>query len=134
MDRISQIKCIGKLGYIRREKLPNSRRNVHIFLTPKGRALRKKLIPYAYEIDTLAIAGLSSRDVDVTRRTLIAMIQNLAKDEQEGLKKKRRVRSTREIAHFMRNSRPAKSSRRTLPRSPAKPAKRTARRAQRSAG
>ncbi len=33
-----------QLGYIRREKLPNSRRNVHIFLTPAGRALRKKLV------------------------------------------------------------------------------------------
>jgi MarR family transcriptional regulator, organic hydroperoxide resistance regulator len=123
-----------QLGYIKREKLPNSRRNVHIFLTPAGRALRKKLVPYAHEIDALAIAGLSSRDVDVTRRTLIAMIQNLAKDEQEGLKKKRRVRSTREISRFMRSSRPAKRSRRALPRSQAKPAKRTVRKAQRSAG
>ncbi len=77
-----------QLGYIRREKLPGSRRNVHIFLTTAGRALRKKLAPYASEIDALAVAGLSSRDIAVTRRTLLAVIQNLADDEQEGLKKK----------------------------------------------
>jgi MarR family transcriptional regulator, organic hydroperoxide resistance regulator len=94
-----------QLGYIRREKLANSRRNVHIFLTPAGRALRKKLSPYADEIDALAVAGISDRDIAVTTRTLLAVIQNLAKDEQEGLRKKRRVRSTREISRFIRISR-----------------------------
>ena len=64
-----------QLGYIRREKLANSRRNVHIFLTPAGRALRKKLSPYADEIDALAVAGISDRDIAVTTRTLLAVIQ-----------------------------------------------------------
>jgi MarR family transcriptional regulator, organic hydroperoxide resistance regulator len=100
-----------QLGYIRREKLPNSRRNVHIFLTPAGRALRKRLVPYAAEIEALAGAGISARDIAATRRTLLAMIENLAKDELEGLRKKRRVRSTREISRFMRTSRSPKRRR-----------------------
>jgi DNA-binding MarR family transcriptional regulator len=126
-----------KLGYIRREKLPNSRRNVHIFLTPAGRALRKKLVPYASEIDALAVAGISDRDIAVTRRVLLAVIENLVKDEQEGLRKKRRVRSTREISRFISTSRSAKRRRGAIPRKPIKRAKRTngaPRRAQRSAG
>ena len=126
-----------QLGYIRREKLPGSRRNVHIFLTPAGRALRKKLAPYAGEIDALAVAGLSSRDMAVTRRRLLAVIQNLADDEQEGLRKKRRVRSTREISRFMRTSRSAKRRRAALPRDAGNRVTRTVRRiyrTQRSAG
>lgn len=124
-----------QLGYIKREKLPNSRRNVHIFLTPAGRALRKKLVPYADEIDALAVAGISSRNIAVTARTLLAVIQNLADDELEGLRKKRRVRSTREISHFIRTSRSPKRRRAAAAQAPGKRAKRTIRppgRAQRS--
>lgn len=127
-----------QLGYIRREKLPGSRcRNVHIFLTTAGRALRNKLAPYASEIDAPAVAGLSSRDIAVTRRTLLAVIQNLADDEQEGLRKKRRVRSTREISRFMRTSRSAKRRRAALPRDAGNRVTRTVRktyRTQRSTG
>ena len=116
-----------QLGYITREKLPDSRRNVHIFLTPAGKALRKKLVPYADEIDALAVAGISSRDIAVTRRTLLAMIQNLADDELEGLRKKRRVRSTREISRFVRGTR-SKPRRSSTAQGAAKNAKQLARR------
>jgi DNA-binding MarR family transcriptional regulator len=124
-----------QLGYITREKLPDSRRNVHIFLTPTGKALRKKLVPYADEIDALAVAGISGRDIAVTRRTLLAMIQNLADDELEGLRKKRRVRSTREISRFVRGTR-SKLRRASMAQGAAKNAKQRATRpgrAQRSA-
>ena len=102
------VRGMEQLGYIKREKLPNSRRNVHIFLTPAGRALRNKLVPYADEIDALAVAGISDRDIAVTRRTLLAVIRNLADDELEGLRQKRRIRSTREISRFIRTSRTPK--------------------------
>ena len=116
-----------QLGYITREKLPDSRRNVHIFLTPTGKALRKKLVPYADEIDALAVAGISDRDIAVTRRTLLAIIQNLADDELEGVRKKRRVRSTREISRFVRGTR-SKLRRASMAQSAAKNAKHLARR------
>ena len=107
------VRGMEQLGYIRRQTLPHSRRNVHIFLTPAGRALRKKLSTYADEIDALAVAGISGRDIAVTTRTLLAVIENLANDEQEGLRKKRRVRSTREISRFIRISRLPKQRRTT---------------------
>ena len=68
---------------------------------------------------------------------LLAVIQNLAKDEQEGLRKNRRIRSTREISRFIRTSRSPKHRRAALPRTPAKRVRRTVRgtdRAQLSAG
>lgn len=116
-----------QLDYITRTKLPGSRRNVHIFLTPAGKALRKKLVPYADEIDALAVAGISGRDIAVTRRTLLAMIQNLADDELEGLRKKRRVRSTREISRFVSGPR-SKRRRAGIARSTTKNAKQLVRR------
>jgi DNA-binding MarR family transcriptional regulator len=105
------INGMEQLGYVTRTKLPNSRRNIHIFLTQSGRALRKKLAPFADEIDVLAVAGIPDRDIVVTRRTLLAVIQNLATDELESLRKKRRVRSTREISRFIGASRSSKRTR-----------------------
>ena len=34
-----------RLGYVRRERLPDNRKNIYVFLTPKGKALRPKLVP-----------------------------------------------------------------------------------------
>src|SRR5262252_9865577 len=34
--------AMEKLGYIRRERRPDNRKNVHVFLTPKGKALRRR--------------------------------------------------------------------------------------------
>ena len=127
-----------QLGYIRREKLPGSRpQRAHLPYDGRSRAAQKAGALHASEIDALAVAGLSSRDIAVTRRTLLAVIQNLADDEQEGLRKKRRVRSTREISRFMRTSRSAKRRRAALPRDAGNRVTRTVRktyRTQRSTG
>jgi hypothetical protein len=41
---------------------------------------------------------VSAADVAVTRRTLLVMIENLARDELQAGKKRRRMPSTRELA------------------------------------
>ena len=89
--------AMEKLGYVRRERMPDNRKNVHVFLTPKGKALRPKLVPLAEEVNDVAVRGASAADVAATRRTLLVMIENLAQDElQAGTK--RRMPSTRELA------------------------------------
>jgi MarR family transcriptional regulator, organic hydroperoxide resistance regulator len=50
-------------------------------LTAKGRALERKLVPLAKEINRLAVAGVPARDVAATRRTLLVVLANLARDE-----------------------------------------------------
>src|ERR1041384_4999698 len=41
------LKAMERLGYIERRQAPDNRKNVYVFLTPKGRALRDKLVPLA---------------------------------------------------------------------------------------
>ena len=79
----SALTVMEKLGYIERRKLPHSRKNVYVFLTPAGRALKKKLVPLAEEVNEIAIQGVDPADVATTRRTLLVMIENIARDEAE---------------------------------------------------
>ena len=77
----SALITMEKLGYVTRRKLPHSRKNVYVFLTPGGRDLKTKLVPLAEEVNEIAIAGLPREDVATTRRILLTMIENLARDE-----------------------------------------------------
>ena len=85
-----------RLGYVRRERLPDNRKNIYVSLTPKGKALRPKLVPLAEEVNDIAVRGASAADVAATRRTLLLVIENLAQDELAA-GKKRRMPSTREL-------------------------------------
>lgn len=68
-------------GYILRKRRPANRRNVYVHLTPRGRALKAKLVPLAEDVNAVGVEGLPSADVATLRRTLIAIIDNLARDE-----------------------------------------------------
>jgi DNA-binding MarR family transcriptional regulator len=76
------LKAMEKLGYIKRKFAPGNRKNVYVFLTPKGRALKGKLVPVAEEVNRVAVAGLSRADVSRTREHLLTIIENLARDEE----------------------------------------------------
>src|SRR6266850_5836929 len=41
----SALKAMEQLGYITRRQMPDNRKNVYVFLTPKGRALKARLVP-----------------------------------------------------------------------------------------
>ena len=79
----SALVAMEKLGYIERRKLPHSRKNVYVYLTDSGRALKKKLVPIAEEVNQIAVRGVDPLDVATTRRTLLTMIENIARDEAE---------------------------------------------------
>ena len=87
-----------KLGYVRRERMPGNRKNMHVYLTSAGKALRRKLVPLAVEVNAVAVRGASPGDVAATRRTLLVMIENLARDELQADKRRHRMPSTRELA------------------------------------
>ena len=90
--------AMERLGYVRRERMPGNRKNVHVYLTPAGKALRRKLVPFAEEVNAVAVRGVSAADVAATRRTLLKMVENLARDELQADKKRQRMPSTRELA------------------------------------
>ncbi|MBX9760940.1 MAG: MarR family transcriptional regulator [Beijerinckiaceae bacterium] len=96
----SALTVMEKLGYIERRKLPHSRKNVYVFLTPAGRALKKKLVPLAEEVNEIAVQGVDPADVATARRMLLQMIENIARDEAEHADPARaaRARKTRDDA------------------------------------
>jgi len=83
------LKAMERRGYITRNRAPTNKKNVYIHLTPKGRALKKKLVPLAEDVNAIAIRGVRAADVATTRTTLLAFIENLAKDERASEKKPR---------------------------------------------
>ena len=79
----SAIKAMEKLGYVTRKQLPDNRKNVYVHLTPKGRALKAKLVPLAVEVNNIAVRGVRTDEVEVTRRVLVAMLENLSREKAE---------------------------------------------------
>jgi DNA-binding MarR family transcriptional regulator len=94
----SALNAMEKLGYVTRRQMPDSRKKVYVFLTPKGRLLKDKLVPLAEDVNTIAVAGVAPEHIAATRRTLLAIIENLARDEAASADPQRRIPSTRELA------------------------------------
>jgi DNA-binding MarR family transcriptional regulator len=111
----SALKAMEKLGYIVRQKMPDNRKQIRIFLTPKGNALRDVLVPLAEEVNQIALAGVPIEDVSVTRRTLLTIIENLARDEAVSSRGKLRVPSTREMSRIIAKSASSGNGRRKNP-------------------
>jgi DNA-binding MarR family transcriptional regulator len=74
------LRAMAALGYVTLDHREGNRKNRYVTLTPLGRDLRQTLVPLAEEVNALALRGLSNADVAATRRTLLAMIDNLAQD------------------------------------------------------
>ena len=74
------VKAMESRGWVERRQLAKNRKNVHVFLTGTGRALKAKLVPLAEEVNCLAVAGLSPEDISTARRVLLAIITQLAQD------------------------------------------------------
>lgn len=77
---VTALQAMERLGYITRQKMPDNKKQVRVFLTPRGTALRSLIVPCAQAVNELVVAGIPAEDLAVTRRTLLAMIENLSRD------------------------------------------------------
>jgi DNA-binding MarR family transcriptional regulator len=77
----SALKAMEERGYITRRQARDNKKNVFIHLTPKGRALKAKLVPLALEVNRIAVRHATAGEIAATRKTLLKMIENLAEDE-----------------------------------------------------
>ncbi len=77
----SAVKAMEEMGLIERRHLAGNRKNMHVFLTPSGRLLQKKLVPRAEEVNRLSVQGLPEKTVALLRQSLLAIIENLAAEE-----------------------------------------------------
>jgi MarR family transcriptional regulator, organic hydroperoxide resistance regulator len=125
----SALNAMERLGYVVRRANPRSRKEIHVYLTAKGRALKSKLVPLAEEVNEVALRHVAADDIAATRRTLLALIANLAADEAASLKTRRRIPSTRELSRLLSGSRghERKSAPRRRPAARAKPVRGAAR-------
>jgi DNA-binding MarR family transcriptional regulator len=89
------VKVMEQLGYVTRRRLADNKKNLYVFLTPAGRKLKNVLVPMAEDVNQVAARSISVADLTTTRRTLFAILENLAADEAAHA---RRVPSTREVS------------------------------------
>lgn len=92
----SALNAMERLGYVVRRKKRGNKKKVFVFLTPRGRLLKAKLVPFAEQVNEVAIHNIKVADIITTRRMLLAIIENLAEDEANSTG---RIPSTPELAH-----------------------------------
>ena len=78
-NTVSTLNALERMGLVRRERSAADRRNVHVFLTTKGWALEKALVPVAKDVQKRALAGIPDGQVQTMRRVLRAILDNLAR-------------------------------------------------------
>ncbi len=93
----SALKAMERLGYIRRRRRDGDRKKIYVLLTPKGRRLRDRLVPLAENVNRIAVSGIQPADIAATRAVLLAIIENMARDEQAV---DMRMPSTRELGRL----------------------------------
>jgi DNA-binding MarR family transcriptional regulator len=93
----SALKAMERLGYVKRRRRGVDRKKVYVFLTARGRALKRVLVPLAEEVNAIAARGARKVDVAVTRTVLLTIIENLADAEAA---QDQRMPSTRALARL----------------------------------
>lgn len=79
----SAIKAMEALGYVERRQRPDNRKNMYVHLTQTGKALKKRLVPLAVEVNHVAVHGVSEAELLTTRKVLLQVLENLALDEAQ---------------------------------------------------
>lgn len=74
------LRSMEGLGYVSLEQRPENRKNVYVFLTPRGRRLQQVLVPLAEAVNAVALQGLGPAEIAAARQALLVMVDNLARD------------------------------------------------------
>lgn len=67
---------LAKRGYVARENGKTDSRNVHLFITPRGRAVYDKMLPLAVSEYRAAMKGFSVQEYENLRGALLRMMKN----------------------------------------------------------
>jgi DNA-binding MarR family transcriptional regulator len=76
---VTALNGMERRGFVERVRNTHDRRKVNIYLTPKGRALRNVLEPYAVELHNGALSGITKSDVATSLASLRRIIANLTR-------------------------------------------------------
>jgi DNA-binding MarR family transcriptional regulator len=76
------LKAMAEAGYIARRRTAENRKNVYVHLTARGRALERRLVPLAEEVNKIAVRGVGAAELAAARRALLAIAENLARSPE----------------------------------------------------
>lgn len=77
---VTTLAAMDRIGLVRRERNAGDRRKLNVFLTARGEALRRELMPYAFEINAVAAAGIPAEDLAICLSVLKRMSENLSRE------------------------------------------------------
>ena len=77
------LESMERRGLISRTRNSQDRRKVNIRLTDRGRRLREVLLPYAMEVNQVALAGISPKKIPLLREQLDRIKRNLDADASQ---------------------------------------------------
>ena len=69
--------AMEKVNLVRRSRDPEDRRRLRIYLAPKAKRLKAKLLPLAFELNAVASQGVSKRDLETYLEVTRKMQANL---------------------------------------------------------
>jgi len=78
---LAALRAMVATGHLTRSRRNGNRKNIYVALTPSGKALKRRLVPLAESVNAVATRGVAAADVAATRRCLLAVLDNLARDE-----------------------------------------------------
>jgi DNA-binding MarR family transcriptional regulator len=82
------IKGLERSGFVFRRPDPDDQRKVRVYLTRKAKELERALIPYVAEVNAIAARGINAEDLQVTRKVLLALAENLTQEASERPRRK----------------------------------------------
>ena len=74
---VIMLENMNKAGLVRRRKDPEDGRRQRVYLTPKARRLKDKLLPLAFELNAVAAEGIDEADLATYLRVADKMRTNL---------------------------------------------------------
>jgi DNA-binding MarR family transcriptional regulator len=74
------LESMERRGLISRTRNPKDRRKINIRLTDRGRRLQEVLLPYAMEVNRVALAGIPAGQMPLLREQLVRIKRNLDAD------------------------------------------------------
>jgi DNA-binding MarR family transcriptional regulator len=78
---VAAVNSLERADLVIRKKSDLDRRKVHVYLTPRAKRLRAKLIPFVAEVNMIGLEGLSPEEVALARRTLLKVMENLSRED-----------------------------------------------------
>jgi DNA-binding MarR family transcriptional regulator len=74
---VAALRELERQGHVRRVRDKDNKRKILVFITPKGHALREKLLPHAYELASMGVKGIPEHQVALLRSLLNRIRDNM---------------------------------------------------------